>query len=126
MCAATPVIANGYISNGRNNVGMTREISCSDGFKLEGNETIQCLNNGTWSQPGLCVRQPRCGASPEVSHGHFLAGSNYVGSTRQLNCEPGYRVEWSSQIVCLEDGSWSFPGSCSQVQFTTNSPVVAS
>ena len=53
-CENFPLISNGIVLPGENQVGSTRQVQCNSGY--EGNFAIHCLQNGDWSIGGSCNR----------------------------------------------------------------------
>ena len=45
-------MGNGYVLHGE------AEYTCNEGFKMEGNKTISCMYNKSWSTPPKCCRDP--------------------------------------------------------------------
>ena len=53
-CQSVPYVSNGIVSSGSNLASANKQISCETGYTLQGSNTITCLNNGEWSNPGTC------------------------------------------------------------------------
>ena len=109
---------NGEISPGPNKISSQRDVLCHDGFELEGNSHIYCLDGGVWSEPGRCLKRPtttltpQCGLVPKVSNGLVSPGNNTIASIRRLSCNTGFNLVGNSFIVCLSSRHWSPPGAC--------------
>ena len=54
FCGSTPIVPNGTVSNGNNQVGSLRLIQCTVDFKIIGSAVIFCLPSGQWTHPGIC------------------------------------------------------------------------
>ena len=55
-CQDLPLVENGQLTiSDFANFGFVVIIVCNPGFKLQGNSTMLCQSNRTWSQPGRCV-----------------------------------------------------------------------
>ena len=111
-CGELPEIENGMFRPGPSTYSSTRRFDCVLGYRLDGQGEIQCQSDGTWSTPGQCVLGPGCGQVPSVTNGQFRNGRSNVGASRTLQCQPGFAVSGSRQIVCGTDRQWSEPGRC--------------
>ena len=47
-----PNLPNGQYSPGSETIGSIRQISCHNGYELDGSSMIFCLANETWTKPG--------------------------------------------------------------------------
>ena len=48
----------GYITRSTTSqIGALRFVYCWPGYRIQGNDTIQCQESGQWSAPGRCIRQ---------------------------------------------------------------------
>ncbi|KAM7369336.1 hypothetical protein PAMP_013611 [Pampus punctatissimus] len=83
--------ANSFLRKAKQyyNFGEDEEFKCFTGFDLEGFQFINCLPDGTWSQPrGSCVRK-LC-LPPEIPDGMTLFPNKEeyrVGDSVGLNCD---------------------------------------
>ena len=100
--------------------GITVELECETGFRLRGNRTLTCLDDGTWSPQQPTCDRIRC-PEPNVANSVIIAPKGYVYGFRILiNCEEGYELEGSVEANCLESGNWSIPmPTCRWVQLHT-------
>ena len=97
--------------------------SCIEGYKLRGHHTRRCLSNQTWSgQESICeaVYCPDISHAASLSKG-LIATYNSNTSINSLNpsahvawnavarfqCELGYQINGSDQLVCTENSTWS-------------------
>ncbi|KAM9841146.1 complement component C6 [Aulostomus maculatus] len=90
-CLRPQAPANSFLRKAKQyyNFGEDEEFQCYTGFDLEGFQFIDCLPDGTWSQPkGSCIR--RICLPPEIPDGMTLFPSKdeyRVGDSVSLNCE---------------------------------------
>ncbi|XP_033502624.2 complement component C6 isoform X2 [Epinephelus lanceolatus] len=92
--------------------GEDEEFQCYTGFELDGFQYINCLPDGTWSQPsGKCVRKV-C-LPPEIPDGMTLFPNKEeykVGDSVGLNCEEaGLRLLPSGLYKCGDSLTWEPP-----------------
>ena len=119
-----PNLPNGQYSPGSETIGSIRQISCHNGYELDGSSMIFCLANETWTKPGSCIQRiVTCENTPTINNGVVLPGGNQIGSIRQVQCNSGY--EGSFSIHCLQNGNWSIRSSCqrSMESFQSSIPV---
>ncbi|XP_059213661.1 complement component C6 [Centropristis striata] len=94
------------------NFGEDEEFQCFTGFELDGFQYINCLPDGTWSQPtGSCLRK-LC-LPPEIPDGMtlFPTKEQYrVGESVGLNCdEPSLAPVPAGFYKCSDSLTWEPP-----------------
>ncbi|KAJ8277984.1 hypothetical protein GJAV_G00082450 [Gymnothorax javanicus] len=86
-------------------------VSCEEGFLLNGTASIQCTSSGVWSEPlPLChaqqclplVAPDRAQMNCSHPHSHFS-----FGSSCELGCEEGFVLRGAPSLQCTESGLWS-------------------
>ncbi|XP_027134418.1 complement component C6 [Larimichthys crocea] len=92
--------------------GEDEEFQCYTGFDLEGFQYINCLPDGTWSQPsGSCIR--KICLPPEIPDGMTLSpvkDEYRVGESLGLNCiEPGLMPLPRGLYTCGNSLTWEPP-----------------
>ena len=115
-CPEAPPIENGYVSKGDYMEGAVRTISCKPGFALEGFDSTYCLSNGTWRQPGICIKSNVTCDPPELllrrGEINFISkGSSLVSSTRTIECGT-WQLGGPATMRCLPNGQWTRRGGC--------------
>ena len=120
-CPSIPEIQNGFVSDGSNISGAIRQVSCHQGYILEGTSYVTCLETGQWSASAHCIEQ-RCLSTPVFANGMVSSPTNdsRLGSTRTVYCRQGYLLAGASSIICQNNGEWSTPGNCEMVTTTTS------
>ncbi|XP_061590499.1 complement component C6 isoform X1 [Cololabis saira] len=108
------------------NFGEDEEFQCFTGFDLEGFQFINCLPDGTWSQPkGRCIRK-YC-LPPEIPDDMtlFPTKDTYtVGEGVGLNCnEPGLMPNPSGFYRCTSSLTWD-PPVPANLRCTDEEPIV--
>lgn len=91
-------------------VGTSFSVSCRDGFTLQGNETVVCLDNETWSPVPKC-QVSDCGMPKELTYATItdLSGTK-INDSFNVWCHDGYKTVGSSVVRCKTDITWSdFP-----------------
>ena len=75
-----PNFNNSVVSPGSNNIGASRMVVCSDGFKISGSSIgyIYCLQSLQWTDPGICTEDPppstECPEPEGISNGQISSG----------------------------------------------------
>ena len=127
MFCPKPVVANGFISLGLPSLsegytfGDIVMFECDVGHRLIGEAESMCMPDKTWSSPLPLCEAITCSLPPLPEHGYW-DGENRVdvrpGTRIQLQCNKGYKIEGSKEIVCNMNGNWqqldNFPF-CQQV-----------
>lgn len=106
--------ANSFLTKAKPyyNIGEDEEFQCFTGFDLEGFQYINCLPDGTWSQPnGKCLRK-LC-LPPEIPDGMTLFPNKdkyRVGESVGLNCNKMGQVPLpQSFFKCSSSLAWEPP-----------------
>lgn len=90
---------NGHIHATTNTVGSSLSFSCQEGYVMEGNEEIVCLNDGQWSgEAGKCV-PVSCGSPPEIENGWLSVHGNGLGDVVTYLCSAGYRLSGKKTVT---------------------------
>lgn len=97
---------NGQVHVQANSIAV---YGCLEGYTLNGDSVLNCLDNDTWS-----AAPPTCDAleCEDLSLKQFLNGrmaftSFSFGSTVTFECNIGYILRGARRIECMSDGSWS-------------------
>ncbi|XP_077541460.1 complement factor B-like [Haemaphysalis longicornis] len=101
---------------------------CEEGYQLVGEEFLRCGANGTWDHA-----RPKCKPEGgcddfEVEHGRVTgerSGGDFFapGDSAFVECDPGFRVNGTDQLVCEDDGSWDEqPPTCMEYNCTRFDP----
>ncbi|XP_067648765.1 sushi, von Willebrand factor type A, EGF and pentraxin domain-containing protein 1-like isoform X2 [Haliotis asinina] len=111
-CTSTPTTLNGrfdcpaYIP-----IGASCNLTCNYGFRPRYSHKEYCQHGGRWNYDASCV-EVKCPAPPPVNNGFLKCGSNTPHNYKlddacHVTCNPGYRLNSSSAIKCLDDDTWS-------------------
>ena len=91
-----------------NNPGDRAIYSCNSGYKLVGQSTRTCQNNGKWSGDAPTCTQIVCSNLPNPPNGRVsLSTGVFIGSRATYTCDSGYSLVGGSTRVCQNDGNWS-------------------
>ena len=96
--------------DGDTQYGARVQYNCSTGYNINGNDTISCLLNASWSLPTLsCSLQSlvNCGNPGEPVNGYTNDSVFTYQSTVQYYCNEGYQLSGDSSIECTANGNWS-------------------
>ncbi|XP_067127384.1 sushi, von Willebrand factor type A, EGF and pentraxin domain-containing protein 1-like [Centruroides vittatus] len=97
--------------------GTVATYSCDDGYQLSGNDTRNCLQNGTWTEANPTCLPVDCGPPPNIHGGSYrLQNGTVAGSIAELQCDKGYKPTGKSVYIwCQETARWSTKNAiCSQ------------
>ncbi|XP_068097413.1 beta-2-glycoprotein 1-like [Hyperolius riggenbachi] len=117
-CGDPPGIDNGYLGKDGNAVkGLTAQYKCNRGFRLEGPEVIECLQNQTWSwsNPVPVCKKIYCPPPPEIKEGILVAVKKQeyeISEVTYYMCKRNFLMDGSHSITCLDNGQWSEPPAC--------------
>ncbi|XP_077434231.1 sushi repeat-containing protein SRPX2 [Vanacampus margaritifer] len=91
----------------RTTQGTRCNMSCDRGYRLIGQNSIQCLGNRRWSGTAVC-RKMRCSVLPLIPHGRYTCTQGFVVDSRcDFTCTPGHRIEGEHSRTCQHGGTWS-------------------
>ncbi|KAM3935359.1 complement receptor type 1-like isoform 2-T2 [Leptodactylus fuscus] len=91
-------------------IGITVQYRCRPGFVRVNhkNNTLKCLNDGTWSQHALFCTPISCAKPLNINHGRMEFDDLTFGSRVNYTCDPGYTmVSKRNYRVCQADRTWS-------------------
>ncbi|XP_046472081.1 sushi, von Willebrand factor type A, EGF and pentraxin domain-containing protein 1 isoform X1 [Neodiprion pinetum] len=132
VCGLPKTPRNGYIVDDITNssvikVGDSVMFKCRNGHMLAGDESAQCLSDGTWSPIPNC-ESVTCGKPPiprnTVLNDSSAEISGYVsGNMVSYRCVSGYKMYGRGNARCLASGKWSrMSGRCSRI--TCGKPAI--
>ncbi|XP_039256087.2 P-selectin-like [Styela clava] len=138
-CASRGDLEGGNVECTNNNfLGTSCRYSCDQGFELEGQEIIECVDTGDaimWTgaqpvcKPGSCRGFMQAPVNGRMS----CTNGARVGSSCSFECSLGYNLIGSDDVLCQLNGNWeNQPPRCerircqSQQDAPTNGAVVCS
>ena len=82
-------------------------FDCNEGLAIEGNGTLICQADGTWSgQVPSCTRVS-CDKPEELKNGQIIGSDYSYQSTVMYQCNSGYKLNSTSSIAtCQADKTW--------------------
>ncbi|KAM6217373.1 C4b-binding protein alpha chain-like [Rhynchocyon petersi] len=106
-CRLPPRIAHGSYKDVSSFLSFTTvlQYKCDTGYILVGKAKISCTHSD-WSSPA-----PQCKAlclKPEIENGELSVDKNQFIQNENvtIQCDPGYRIVGSQNIMCSENRSW--------------------
>ncbi|XP_019851357.1 PREDICTED: uncharacterized protein LOC100634273, partial [Amphimedon queenslandica] len=108
-CGTPPLVLNAAYSKLDNDTqyGARVQYNCSTGYNINGNDTISCLLNASWSLPTPSCSLVDCGNPGEPANGYTNNNVFTYQSTVQYHCNEGYQLSGDSSIECTATGQWS-------------------
>ncbi|XP_053395851.1 sushi, von Willebrand factor type A, EGF and pentraxin domain-containing protein 1-like [Mercenaria mercenaria] len=97
---------NAVVSSVNLEYGSFVRYICNAGYELEGEESLTCESDGTWSgEPPLC-RAIECVAPPVVLNGRLDYKDLKLGSVIRYMCNEGYELSGLEVRRCLASLTW--------------------
>ena len=106
-------------------------FSCDPGFILAGENTSQCLANGSWSRPSPSCVAVRCPVLEVPEHATLSSGNRTFTSMISVQCLSGYELDTSWNVSCMSNAAWSNPHlphctpvQCNGIQAADHSEII--
>ncbi|KFM77244.1 Sushi, von Willebrand factor type A, EGF and pentraxin domain-containing protein 1, partial [Stegodyphus mimosarum] len=80
---------------------------CTNGYKLVGEATRVCQENGTWSNKVPECKPVSCSAPENLVMGDMVVSSYIFMSKVSYTCEVGYKLKGPSTRQCQANATWS-------------------
>lgn len=111
QCPEPPLEENHLVLKGLDSESGTVELSCEDGYILEGARILRCTPSQEWNDTFPVCKQVFCGPQPEVSFGSPVVSSVLFpfGSVVTYTCMDGFTLKKEGSVSCLASGHWSSP-----------------
>lgn len=102
----------------------TALYTCKPGFKLVGNTTTLCGENGHWLGGKPTCKPIECPKPKEIWNGKSSYTNLHYGQTITYSCDRGFRLEGPKALTCLETGHWDVDvPSCSAIHCNPPQPI---
>ncbi|XP_024071027.2 C4b-binding protein alpha chain-like [Terrapene carolina triunguis] len=118
-------LKNGRVDLTNFRFGETANFSCSEGYKLIGPTSAQCVLEGNgvdWNKEVPLCKAISCRPPPDITHGshNALIGEEFfVGLKVTYKCDPGFSLIGEASIHCTTkdnvNGEWSGPAPACKV-----------
>lgn len=111
QCPEPPLEENHLVLKGLDSESGTVELSCEDGYVLEGARFLRCTLSQEWNDTFPICRKVFCDPPPSVSFGgptHSAPSFTY-GSVVTYTCIGGFTLRKEDSVSCLASGQWSSP-----------------
>ncbi|XP_051576791.1 sushi, von Willebrand factor type A, EGF and pentraxin domain-containing protein 1 isoform X5 [Myxocyprinus asiaticus] len=105
-CAAPKEIPNGSVKYSKLQFSQSVTYSCQKGYRLQGPETLTCLENGEWDQEAPSCAQIYCSPPKPIDNGFVEGRDRKFGVTIFYSCFPGFFLVGNNHLTCEEHG-WS-------------------
>uniref|UniRef100_A0A8C2X8M0 Sushi, von Willebrand factor type A, EGF and pentraxin domain-containing protein 1 n=1 Tax=Cyclopterus lumpus TaxID=8103 RepID=A0A8C2X8M0_CYCLU len=111
QCPEPPLEENHLVLKGLDYESGTVELSCEDGYVLEGARILRCTPSQEWNETFPVCKQVFCGPLPEVSFGGPSSSSSPFpfSSVVSYTCMDGFTLRKEGAVSCLASGQWSSP-----------------
>ncbi|KAM4536515.1 sushi, von Willebrand factor type A, EGF and pentraxin domain-containing protein 1 [Odontesthes bonariensis] len=110
-CPEPPLEENHLVLKGLDSESGTVELSCEEGYVLEGAHFLRCTPSQEWNDTFPECKRVFCGPPPEVSFGGPSSASPPFpfGSVVTYTCMNGFSFREADSASCLASGQWSSP-----------------
>ncbi|XP_077313548.1 beta-2-glycoprotein 1-like [Lithobates pipiens] len=116
LCGDPPVIVDGsFVKYGNPVTGIRAQYICSSGFRLEGQDVTECLENNTWTNAAPLCQKIYCPPPPEINEGILVAVKKReyeISEVVYYMCKRNFIIDGSYSITCLANGQWSEGPAC--------------
>lgn len=111
QCPEPPLEENHLVLKGLDSDSGTVELSCEDGYVLQGARTLRCTPSQEWNDTFPVCKEIFCGPLPEVSFGGPSTPSAPFPFRSVVNytCMEGFTLKKEGSVSCLASGKWSSP-----------------
>ncbi|XP_077973714.1 sushi, von Willebrand factor type A, EGF and pentraxin domain-containing protein 1-like isoform X2 [Styela clava] len=96
----------------------TANYSCSPGYDLVGESSIECLSNASWSSMPPSCQPVDCGVLGIVENSEIISdelGTTFL-SRRKYECNIGYEMKGKDVVLCMSSATWSELPACTRVK----------
>ncbi|XP_028936815.1 E-selectin [Ornithorhynchus anatinus] len=89
-------------------LGTTCNFSCSEGFSLQGAQSLRCVSPGRWTEEVPTCEAVLCTPPSIPERGNMLcsSGNFQSGSSCAFSCEDGFSLRGSANLHCGVTGEW--------------------
>uniref|UniRef100_A0A8C6KVP5 Sushi, von Willebrand factor type A, EGF and pentraxin domain containing 1 n=1 Tax=Nothobranchius furzeri TaxID=105023 RepID=A0A8C6KVP5_NOTFU len=110
-CPEPPLEENHLVLKSLDSESGTVELSCEDGYILEGAHVLRCTPSQEWNDTFPVCKQVFCGPPPEVAFGSVSSASPpfSFSSAVTYTCVGGFTLRKDASVTCLTSGQWSTP-----------------
>lgn len=105
-CPAPKEIPSGSVGYSKLQFSQSITYSCQRGYRLQGSETLTCLENGQWDQEAPSCVQIYCPPPKPIKNGFVEGQESKFGVTIFYSCFPGFLLVGNNHLTCEERG-WS-------------------
>ena len=107
-CGTPGEVPNASVNlQGGTTFGSTVTIECNLGYTANGDSSLSCQKDGTWTDTMFRCEIVSCSKIDTFNHGTFDGAFNY-GDELNFNCNEGYKITGESTVHCGADGTWDF------------------
>ncbi|MEQ2205540.1 hypothetical protein XENOCAPTIV_002618 [Xenoophorus captivus] len=110
-CPEPPLEESHLVLKSLDSESGTVELSCDDGFVLEGANVLRCTASQEWNDTFPVCKEVFCGPPPEVSFG--VPSNPYppfpFSSAVTYTCMGGFNFRKEHSVSCLATSQWSTP-----------------
>ncbi|XP_056156472.1 LOW QUALITY PROTEIN: sushi, von Willebrand factor type A, EGF and pentraxin domain-containing protein 1 [Lampris incognitus] len=113
QCPEPPLEENHLVLKGLDSESGTVELSCEDGYVLQGARVLRCTLSQEWNDTFPVCKQVFCDPPPEVALGSpsksSMTAPFYFGRVVNYSCMNGLTLRKEASVTCLANGQWSSP-----------------
>uniref|UniRef100_UPI00398EE43F sushi, von Willebrand factor type A, EGF and pentraxin domain-containing protein 1 n=1 Tax=Pristiophorus japonicus TaxID=55135 RepID=UPI00398EE43F len=106
-CPQPELIGNGIVDIQGLTYLSNAVYTCKPGFRLIGNATVVCGEDGEWLGGRPICKPIECPTPQEITSGRASFEKLYYQNTVTYVCNTGFRLEGQERLTCLEMGQWN-------------------
>ena len=119
-------VANGTVDN-RRTLGSYAVLRCNKGYKLSGDNTVLCTENGTWrGEFGTCELDTNycreIDSNTIAGEIEYIDGNRALGSKAKVKCNNGYMLKGNGTLTCKDNKTWGLTSDICEVISCYNLP----
>ncbi|KAF2347040.1 Sushi/SCR/CCP domain, partial [Trinorchestia longiramus] len=118
-CGTAGTLPNGRIEGDDTTFGATVSFFCNEGYTLLGEQTAECLSDGSWSNYATSCSLITCEDPTFIENAKLVLDNSAItyGTSLSYECDKGYLLAGSANISCELNGKWSkSPPACNIVE----------
>ncbi|KAL2089453.1 hypothetical protein ACEWY4_014141 [Coilia grayii] len=104
------LLSNCSTSLENQHIGSTCAFSCTSGFRLQGEPSVQCGETGRWSSQTPTCEEVECPPLEPPTAGSVSCTGLSRGAVCHISCSEGFVLQGEPRAVCVDSAEWSVDG----------------
>ena len=107
-CGPAPTVAHAYVNGNNLSLGGLVFYSCKSGYRLNGNNLLECASTLKWKGDLPTCDMISCGIVPVIPHASTIVTLTTLGSQASYKCNHGYVLRGSAVVECVANRTWMY------------------